>query len=162
ALKLRNRSNIHFNFVGDGRKRKWVEEFIENKNLSDSVHCWGQYPLSAMPSFFNQADILFLSLKKSPIFELTVPAKLQAYMSSGKPVVSMIDGEGAAVIAEADCGWSVPAESPEKLAELLIELSNTDSSILAQKGANGKAFSHKHYGFDSCMDHLCSMLASER
>ena len=83
-------------------------------------------------------------------------------MSSGKPVVSMIDGEGAAVIAEADCGWSVPAESPEKLAELLIELSNTDSSILAQKGANGKAFSHKHYGFDSCMDHLCSMLASER
>lgn len=162
ALNLRDRRNIHFNFVGDGRKRKWVEEFIDTNNLSRTVHCWGRYSLSAMPSFFDQADILFLALKKIPIFALTTPAKLQAYMSSGKPIVAMIDGEGADVIAEADCGWSVPAESPEKLTELLIELSNTDPMVLRQKGANGKAFSLKHYEFYSCMNHLCDILSSDR
>lgn len=163
AAYLLREHDVNFIFVGDGRKRTYIDKYVKEKGLEETVRCLGRFSLESMPSLFAKTDILFMALKAEPIFGLTVPSRLQAYMSSGKPVVAMIDGEGAAAIAEADCGWSVPAENSEKLAELLIELSNTDPSVLARKGTNGKAFSREHYRFASCMDHLCSILEeSER
>ena len=126
----------------------------KRKKIENQVYCFGRFPLEAMPSIFEKADILFMALKDSPIFALTVPSRLQAYMSSGKPVVAMINGEGRDVIREADCGWSVAAEDSEALARLLLQLSNTDPEVLKEKGENGKMFSLKHYDFTKCMDNL--------
>lgn len=147
--------NINFNFIGDGRKREYVENFARENGLTNSVFCYGRYPIEAMPSFFKQADVLFFALKDSPIFSLTVPSRLQAFMSSGKPVVAMINGEGASTIADADCGWSVPAGSPDALADLLRKISETaDKELLSRKGENGKDYSRRHYDFSHCIDHL--------
>lgn len=153
VLRLKDHK-INFNFIGDGRKREFVEQFAKDHGLTDRVFCYGRYPMECMPSFFSQADLLFFALKDSPIFSLTVPSRLQAFMSSGKPVVAMINGEGASTIDEADCGWSVPASSPEALADLLLKLSSYDKETLARKGANGKTYSRKHYNFSRCIDHL--------
>ncbi len=160
ALMLKGH-NINFNFVGDGRKREYVEQFAHDNGISSNVLCYGKYPMEAMPSFFKQADLLFFALKDSPIFALTVPSRLQAFMSSGKPVVAMINGEGASTIQEAECGWSVPASSPEALAELLIELSQSNQEILLKKGINGKSYSQEHYNFSSCIDHLETIISSK-
>jgi hypothetical protein len=37
------------------------------------------------------------------IFNLTVPAKEQAYMSSSKPIVGIMNGEEAEIIREVKC-----------------------------------------------------------
>ena len=95
-------SDINFIFVGDGRKKQWAEEFKEKHSL-DNVYFMGRYPLEAMPHFFSKADALILALKDEPIFALTVPAKLQAYMAAGKPIVAMVNGEGAEMIKDAKC-----------------------------------------------------------
>lgn len=161
AACLLKGSNINFNFIGDGRKREFVEQYAKENGLEQNVFCYGRYPLEAMPSFFNQADLLFFALKDAPIFALTVPSRLQAYMSSGKPVIAMINGEGADAIKDADCGWSVPAEQPERLADLLRKLSNLSKSELGRKGENGKSYSQKYYDFKSCIDHLEQILGAK-
>ncbi len=153
ALKKLKGLPINFIIIGDGRNRQWVEKYIAEYGLTN-VKCFGRFPIEFMPKFYRQADVLFLALKDNPIFSLTVPAKLQAYMSSGKPVVAMINGEGAELIKEADCGWSVPAENSDALAQLLIQLSKEDKAILVQKGENGKIFSKQHFQFKDCMDNL--------
>jgi len=154
AAKLLKGTTINFVFIGDGRKKTFVTEFSKSNGLENQVHCLGRFPLEYMPLFFRKADVLFFALKKSPIFALTVPSRLQAYMSSGKAIVAMIDGEGADLIKEADCGWSVPAEDPGKLAELLLRLSKMRSEILNEKGINGQNYSQAHFKFGKCMDHL--------
>ena len=159
AAELLNGKKINFIIVGDGRMRPWLEKSIQEKGLTNII-LLGRYPVETMPLFYKQADILFLALKDSPIFSLTVPAKLQAYMSSGKPIVAMINGEGAELIREADCGWSVPAEDSESLANLLYNLSSLDKDELLSKGENGKKYSTKHYDFTKCMDHLCQIISS--
>ncbi len=153
ALLLKGQ-NINFIFVGDGRKKEYVESFVKKNSLEKQVFCFGRFPLEAMPSLFSQADVLFMALTGAPIFSLTVPSRLQAYMSSGKPVVAMINGEGADLIKEADCGWSVRAEDSESLANLLRELSQEDKTVLNKKGINGKIFSEKHFNFHKCMDNI--------
>ena len=83
-------------------------------------------------------------------------------MSSGKPVVSMINGEGADLIKESDCGWSVPAEDSEALADLLLKLSKEDKRVLEQKGENGKLYSQKHFNFKKSIDRLESILKDSK
>ena len=153
ALRLRG-EKINFIFVGDGRKKSYVERFAQTNGLKSQIHCLGRFPLESMPSLFRKTDVLFMALKNEPIFEITVPSRLQAYMSSGKPVVSMINGEGADLIQEADCGWSVSAEDSEALADLLLKLSKEDKSVLEQKGKNGKLYSQKHFNFKNSIDRL--------
>ncbi|MDE6750036.1 MAG: glycosyltransferase, partial [Lachnospiraceae bacterium] len=139
--------------VGNGRKREFAIEQIKALGLKN-VYLPGAFPREAMPYFYEHADILLLSLKDEPIFSLTVPAKLQAYMASGKPIVAMINGEGADLIKEANCGWSVPAEDANALADLLCKLSKEDKAILFKKGENGRAYSAKHFDFNKCIDNL--------
>lgn len=147
-------SNIHFIIVGDGRKKAWVEDYIEDNNLHNIVHCVGRHPLSSMGLFFAQADVLYLALKDSLIFNLTCPAKLQAYMSAGKPVVAMMNGEGANVISQASCGLSVNAGDFESLADTLISMATLPSGKLSGMGENGKKFCKSNFSLEKNMQNL--------
>ena len=153
AKILKENNRIQFIIIGEGRKKEWVEEQIKLYDLTN-VKCLGRFPMTTMPYFYRQASILFLALKDQPIFALTAPAKLQAYMAAGKPIVGMINGDGADLIKEADCGWSVPAEDSSALANLLLRLSHEDNLILDMKGQNGKAYSEHHFNFKKSIDRL--------
>lgn len=152
-LRLKGKP-INMIFIGDGRKKDLVKQFANEHNIQNQIYCLGRHPLELMPSFFQKADVLFMALKDEPIFSLTVPSRIQAYMSAGKPIVAMINGEGADLIREADCGWSVHAEDSEALANLFDYLSTIDKAILLEKGLNGKRYSEENFEFSRCIDNL--------
>lgn len=158
AAKQLKGMGVNFIFVGDGRKKEYVLNFAKENGIENQIYCIGRFPLEAMPTLFSKADLLFMALKDTPIFAMTVPSRLQAYMSSGKPVVAMINGEGADLIEEADCGWSVAAGNSKGLADLLLRLSKGNPETLIQKGQNGKVYSETHFKFKDCMDHLESII----
>lgn len=158
AMLLLKDKPINIVFIGDGRKKEYVENFALEHSLQKQIICLGRYPLEMMPSFFSKADVLFMALKDEPIFALTVPSRIQAYMSAGKPVVAMINGEGADLIREAQCGWTIPAEDSNALANLFNKLCGMDKSILLEKGMNGKRYSENNFKFSKCIDNLESCL----
>lgn len=96
--------DIHWVFLGDGRKKEWLSQYIKENDLSESVSLLGRYDLKYMPYFFSKANMMFFSLKDDPIFKLTVPARLQSYMAMGKPIIAMIEGEAANIINESCSG----------------------------------------------------------
>ncbi|MDP3771521.1 MAG: hypothetical protein Q8R16_04425 [bacterium] len=49
-----------------------------------------------MARFFALADVLLVTLKRNPIFSLTMPGKIQSYLACAKPIIAAVDGEGAA------------------------------------------------------------------
>ena len=158
ARLLAERKEIHFILVGDGRKRPWVEQYIKENSLEDTVHWVGRHPLEAMGKFFQQADVLYFALKDSLIFNLTCPAKVQAYMSAGKPVLAMLNGEGADIVKEAGCGFAVPASDSEALAKTIVEMSAMPKDVLARMGEAGKEYCSQHFDFKSNMDVLNELL----
>ena len=153
-LKERGERDIHFVLVGDGRKRTWVEEYIAEHNLHDIVHWVGRHPLEAMGKFFASADVLYFALKDTVIFNLTCPAKLQAYMSVGKPVLAMINGEGADIVEEAGCGLAVPAGASEALADAICKMAKMNPSELEEMGKKGKAYCEENFAFEKNMNVL--------
>lgn len=151
AERLKDKTDIHFVIVGNGRAKGWVEEQIAKRSLSATVHCVGSYPLEAMPATFAKADVLFAALKDEPIFALTVPAKIQAYMSSGKPIVTMINGETKELIDSVGCGIAVAAEDDEAFANSILQLANMALSERIEMGNKGKCFVEKHFDFSTQM-----------
>ncbi|NOU59234.1 glycosyltransferase family 4 protein [Marinifilum caeruleilacunae] len=123
AAKLTKDQGINWVLVGDGRKVDWIKKKIISENLSN-VYLLGRYPLDKMPLFFKKADVLLVSLKDEPIFGLTVPAKIQAYMASGCIVLAMLNGEAAELIEEAECGFAVSAGDYYALSKKAIYLNS--------------------------------------
>ena len=158
AKLLKDERHIHFVFVGDGRKRPWVEAYRDKYGLQETVHWVGRHPVEAMPSFFEKADVMLMTLKDVSIFNLTAPAKLPAYMSASKPILAMMNGEGPRIVAEAECGRSVPAADAEALAKALREMSKMNKTELAEMGLRGKAYQQAHFDLDKSISHLIEIL----
>ena len=116
ALLTKEHKNIKWIIIGDGRKLSWVRDFVRNNNLEDTVFPIGKYPVETMSSFFKEADVMLVSLNDSPLFNMYAPAKLSAYMASGKPILAVMNGEGAEVVKTAKCGWSIKADDAENFA----------------------------------------------
>lgn len=154
ANLLKKEKQIKFVIVGDGRKKNWVDAFCLKNELQNTVFCMGRFPLKSMPSFFNKADIMLISLKNDPILNITLPAKIQAYMASSKPIIGMMNGDGAYTIQQANCGCCVNASDFKSLAEKIILLSKKDKSELKILGLNGQLYANKYYNKLKLMDKL--------
>lgn len=158
ALILKEKINIHFIFIGDGRNKEELENFVHKNNLNNTVHFLGRFPIDAMKTFFNQADVLLVSLKDELIFNVTVPAKLQAYLCTEKPILGMLNGEGAKIINDANCGLSVNAGDSIKLAEKVLELYEMSDNKRKILGANGFKYFEENFTMGKCIDNLETIL----
>ena len=154
ALLTKENKDIHWVIVGDGRKLEWVQKFIKENGLEETVHTLGRFPSETMPLFFDKADVMLVSLTDSPLFNLYAPAKISSYMASGKPIIACLNGEGGEVVKDAKCGWSVKAGDVEGLARLVTELYGMDKSLLAEKGANGLKYYNEYFEKEKCLRKL--------
>ena len=111
-----------------------------------------------MPLFFKKADVMLASLTDSPLFNLYAPAKISSYMASGRPIIANLNGEGAEVVKNAECGWHVAAGDAQSLAKLVVRLSETAKETLAQKGASGRAFYEENFMKERCLRKLDEMI----
>ena len=160
ALLLSGHKDIHFVVLGNGRREQWTQQFINTHHLEPTVHLLGRHPVESMPLFFSKADIMLISLKDISIFNLTAPAKLQAYMSAGKPILAMMNGEGPRIIAEAGCGLSVSAGDSEALAQAVLHMAAMPHDDLEQMGLRGRVYLEQHFNIDKCLSHLEQLLFS--
>lgn len=158
ALELKKYTDIKFILIGDGRFKTFVEDFIEVNDLKENIYLMGRFPVESMASFFEKADGLLVSLKDELIFNLTVPAKIQAYMSAAKPIVAMINGEGADLIEEAKCGFSAPAGDNKKLAQIILDLYNLNKEERVNMGLMGYKYYAEHFKMDNCINKLIGIL----
>jgi glycosyltransferase involved in cell wall biosynthesis len=158
AESLKHNASIRWLIVGDGRKSDWLQEEVERRDLQGSVLLLGRFPVERMPSFYAHADALLVSLKKDPVFSMTVPGKVQSYLMAGVPLVGMLDGEGAKVITEANAGMVCAAGDAGGLAAAVLEMATMSADQRHQLGTNGRAFAQKEFGRTLLMDRLEALL----
>jgi len=154
AEKLKNERDIHWVILGDGPMRSWTEEKIRARGLRNTVHLLGRYPGEAMPRFFALADALLVTLKQDPIFAITVPSKVQAYLACGKPILAALDGEGSRLIEESGGGMTVPAGNADALAEVAARMCRMPKSELERMGRLSREYSEKYFERNRLLDCL--------
>jgi len=144
AEKLKTYSEVKIVILGSGSKSDSVSGQIIERKLTN-LHLEGRFPVETMPTLMRQASALLVTLTDQPIFELTVPNKIQAYLAVGKPVIACLNGEGARLVGEAKAGIAVRAEDSEGLAEAIVKLYQMSEFEREQMGVNGRAYFKLHF-----------------
>lgn len=162
AEKLRNYSDIHWIILGDGRMRPWVENEVRQRGLTETVHLLGRHPSEAMPRYFSLADALLVTLRKEPIFELTIPSKVQSYLACAKPIIAALEGEGARVIGEAGAGLACPAEDPGALSDAVLTMYSMPETEREAMGLRGRDYFEEHFERKMLLDRLEKWMKEEQ
>jgi glycosyltransferase involved in cell wall biosynthesis len=145
AERLKSRPDIHWIIVGDGRMLPWVEAEIDRRGVHATVHLAGRHPVESMPRWFALADVMLVTLRKDPIFALTIPAKAQSYLACARPIIAALDGEGARVIREAGAGIVVTSGNAAALAEAVLALYGMPVAERQAMGERGRRYFEQHF-----------------
>jgi glycosyltransferase involved in cell wall biosynthesis len=159
AELLKDVPQIRFVVFGQGSRWDWMREQVKARGLSN-LHLPGRFPVNTMPGLMQKAGALLVTLADEPIFAMTVPNKVQAYMAVGRPILACLNGEGARLVAEAQAGLSVPAQDAKALAAAILQLYQMPAEDRVKLGANGRRYFKAHFDHDKLVDELMAHLRS--
>ena len=130
--------NVLLLVVGEGAEKESFQRTIEKKNLQN-IRVLPAQPRAKIPALLAASHICLVLLKKSELFKTVLPTKMLEYMSSGRPIISTVQGESAALLEEANAGICVEPERPDVLYHAICQL-RTDSALRERLGNNGRSF----------------------
>lgn len=145
---------IRFNIVGDGRYKDTIMELVNSNNVSDMFNFIPKQPANRIPQFMAASDVAFICLSNSPLFAMTIPAKLQSYMACGIPIIASAEGETAKIIQEADAGICSNPGDAKRLAENIIELCNKTKEELNYLGINARSYYDKNFNKEELLNKM--------
>lgn len=148
-LKERGKTDVRFVLVGDGRYKEALLAQIKENDVTDMFVMVPRQPAERIPYLLAACDAAFVSFMVDPLFEKTIPAKLQSYMACGMPVIAAANGETARIIKEAECGICVCVGDFEKLAEKIANIE--EKANLKQEASRSRAYALKHFDKEMLM-----------
>lgn len=139
AALLRHRSDVQFVLVGDGVERVALEERCRREGL-DNVLFAGARTVQEMPALLALGDLHLVTLRDLPLFRMTLPSKLVATLSSGRPVLAALTGDGAALVSASGAGEVVSPGRPDELAAAVVRFAALDQGERDRLGAAGRSY----------------------
>lgn len=137
--RVQDLTRLHTVFMGDG---------VHKERLVDRAHSLGLqrvYFLDPVPTetyccLAADADAQIISLGADPLFQVTVPGKLQACLALGSCVVASVSGDAAEIIHRAQAGYLAAPGNVFEIEQRLRELYHADPSALLGKKLRASHF----------------------
>ena len=153
VARLCDLDGFSVSIYGDGSELEHCRALADTLKLGDRVRFFGRVDRETLWNAYHAVDAFLLTLKSEGMIGQTVPAKLQEYMSGGRPIFAAIDGAAADVIREADCGVAVPSDDDRALAEAMRRFI-LEPNTLEHAGENGRRYFEAHFTEKIFLDEL--------
>jgi colanic acid biosynthesis glycosyl transferase WcaI len=137
AEQLREHPEIAFVFVGDGAKKKDLQDIAARRDLKNVLFLPFQ-PREAMEQSYATADVSLVSLKRG-LAGVIVPSKVYSVLASGRACIAAVedDCEVARIVQEAHCGFVIAPGDASALRARILELA-ADRDRAAAMGARAR------------------------
>jgi colanic acid biosynthesis glycosyl transferase WcaI len=147
AARLQDRrSDILIRLYGDGVETAALNAYARKLGLRN-LEIRSPIAKAEINEVFARADALLVHLADHPLFTITLPSKIQAYLASGRPIAAGLAGEAARLLTESEGALVVPPGDPAALADALAALADTPSDALLQMGLKGRAYYQQNLAF---------------
>lgn len=153
TARILKNEKIRFIIVGDGRFRPEFERQISRLGVKSMFTMLPRVPAKYVPEILSACDAGFISFNNKPLWENTIPAKLQSYMACGKAIIASASGETERIIKESGCGVCCKIGDSDALASGIRELMNQDKNELGNKA---RYYFETHYDKTMLMDKMDS------
>jgi colanic acid biosynthesis glycosyl transferase WcaI len=158
ANHLRDINDVLFLLVGEGVEKPKLQESVKQLGLKN-VKFLPMQSREEYAQLLQASDACFVTLHKD-VKTPVVPSKILSIMAASRPIVAALplDGDGARLIKEAECGLCVLVGDSRALAESVRRLS-IDPSLARQLGNNGRMVVESQYSLNVCLAKYESLLA---
>ncbi len=144
AKKLKHKKNFFIKLFGFGSEYQILKSYILKNNINNVKLC-GKVSKTQIYKEYMIADALFLSLSKNKHLNYTIPAKLQTYLSLGKPIIASSNGEIKKIIRESKSGLCSASEDVTKLAININKMMHSNKSVINKYSNNSKKYYYENY-----------------
>ena len=145
ALSLIEDRNFEIRLIGDGRNKKTLIDLVSKKGLNDVIKFIDSVKPKQLLNYFEESHFLYLSLKNTPLFEKTVPAKFQTYLAVGIPIIGYISGETNDLISKHNLGFSCISNDVNQLVSILKNISTLKDKDYQEMRGNCKSIYAAEY-----------------
>ncbi|MEB1808297.1 MAG: glycosyltransferase family 4 protein [Bacillaceae bacterium] len=107
---------ITFLFIGEGVEKQRLKQEANEMDLHNVV-VLESMKKHELVDYYEAADMCLVSLKKHPLFNITIPSKIFDCMAMNKPIIIGVDGEAREIVEENDAGIFFEPEDPADFVE---------------------------------------------
>ena len=134
--EMKEHSDIHFLFIGNGPKRALVEQLKKDRQL-DNMTLLQEIPREEIAAYISACDVSLVPLKKNDLFLGALPSKMFDHMACERPIILSVDGEARRVLEDAKAGIFVEPENTEQMKAAILKLKSDPQQALGM-GQNGR------------------------
>ncbi len=144
AAELLQGKKIVFQFIGDGAKKRALQEMVNRKGLTN-VQFLPYQPLSILDQVLSAANLSVVCLE-SFFTGLSVPSKTYGAMASATPLLGFLDpkSEIGMTILENNCGVILSDPTGKEVAQVIEQLTDNPEQLKAM-GSNAYSAFKKNY-----------------
>mgnify|MGYP000899568238 CR=1 FL=1 len=153
CLKV-ERIEVRFNIIGDGRYMPSLKEEINRRGVHSYFNFIGRKPSEDIPPYLAAADGLLITLSKSKVFSITIPAKTQSCLACGRPILVSADGEVQKIIRIAQAGLVSESEDIDGFVNNIKKLKKMNPEERNQLGINALNYSMKYFNKEKLLDRM--------
>ncbi|WP_413198888.1 glycosyltransferase family 4 protein [Nostoc piscinale] len=150
AARLRHLPKITFVIAGEAIALGRLQQYCLACG-ADNVLLLPLQPREQLPQMLAAADI-GLIVQKRNVISFNMPSKIPLLLASGRPIVGSVPATGTAAKAIRDSGGGVivEPESPEALADKILELYH-QPQLRENLGQQGRQFAVEYYGCEQAI-----------
>lgn len=161
VLRDRGIAGIAFVFVGDGLEKEDCLRLARRHGLRNTLF-WPGVPKRDVPAVLGALDVTLFALRDIPVFKYGLSCnKFFDYLAAGRPVVAACPVPDTPVTASGG-GVSVPAESPEAIADALVTLASLSEAQRQAIGERGSRWVYQHHGATTLAGRFLDALVQAR
>jgi glycosyltransferase involved in cell wall biosynthesis len=151
--------NALFLFIGDGSRRRPIQELVERRGLQN-VRFLPYQPAEVLPLSLTCSDVSLVAQRKG-IEGLSMPSKLYAILASGRAVVALAEKglDVARILESAKCGRSVEPGDVDGLVRTL-DFYYADRTACALDGRRGREYLETHFARSRALREYFDVLRS--
>ena len=127
-------AGIQFLLIGDGAKKKELEQQKEVYNLTN-VTLLPAVAKAEVARYISVIDVALVNLRRADAFKTVIPSKIFENAAMGKPILLGVEGESEAILRKYDAGLCFVPENKEDFLRQLTRLA-TDKELYAKCRAN--------------------------
>ena len=160
--EMKTKKQFILDIYGEGTYFEKSKQYVIDKKLDKKIFFHGRVPKEKLNTIYQEADAFVLTLcsqNEIGFVANTVPAKLQGYMSVGKPIFASIDGAAYDIIKESTCGDVVNADDYIGFSKILDDFVNRPEKY-KECGNNAIEYFNKNFEKSIIINKLEEILIS--
>jgi glycosyltransferase involved in cell wall biosynthesis len=158
ALKLRQRDDLAFMFIGGGHGKKEVEAVIQEHN-PPNIRSLPYQPIDQLRYSLSAADVHLVTMGDQ-VVGVIHPCKIYGAMRIARPIllVGPDPCHATDLIAEARCGWRIANGDVDGAIRTIEQIAATPAAELAEMGRRGARLVDQKYSMSILCNAYCDVV----